>query len=321
MQTFRRYLTTTGLDADLVFLLEDVAAACGRIANHVRDMAFEGNLGQTDDTNIQGEAQKPLDVIANDIFLETCGGAKVAALVSEEMDDPQWLKDPEAGDLILYFDPLDGSSNLDNNMTVGSIFSVARVASDGDRTVLRSGRHQIAAGYAIYGPSTMLVLTTGQGVQGFSSRHGTGDFRLTHPDIRVAEETAEFAINMSRMRFWDAPVRRYVDEALAGKDGPRGKDFNMRWIASLVAEVHRILTRGGLFMYPVDEKIRAKGGRLRLMYECNPMAFIMEQAGAAAVDGTTPILDLLPNDPHQRVSLILGSKSEVDRLVAYHSEG
>ena len=314
MQSLRHFLTATDTDPSLVFLIEDIAASCARIASHVRDMAFEGNLGQTDETNVQGETQKPLDIVANDIFLETCNGGHVAALVSEEMDEVQWLKEPKAGDYILYFDPLDGSSNLDVNMTVGSIFSVMQVQADGDRTVLRKGRDQIVAGYAIYGPSTMLVLTMGQGVHGFSARHGTGDFRLTHGDIRVAEETAEFAVNMSRMRFWDAPVRDYVEACLTGKEGPRGKDFNMRWIASLVAEVHRILMRGGVFMYPVDAKLRDKGGRLRLMYEANPMAMIMEQAGAAATNGAGDILDLEPEDHHQRVGLILGAKSEVKRL-------
>ncbi len=321
MQTLRRILTESDLDSDLIFLLEDVASSCARIANHVRDMAFEGNLGQTDETNVQGEAQKPLDIIANDIFLETCGGEHVAALVSEEMDEVLWLKDPKAGDYILYFDPLDGSSNLDVNMTVGTIFSVVRVSTDGDRTVLRKGRDQVAAGYAIYGPSTMLVLTTGNGVQGFSARHGANDFRLTHPNMTVSAKGSEIAINMSRGRWWDTPVRRYVEECMAGVDGPRGRDFNMRWIASLVAEVHRILTRGGVFLYPVDSKLRDKGGRLRLMYEASPMAMIMEQAGASAVDGITPILDLVPDDPHQRAPLILGSKDEVERLVAYHREG
>lgn len=314
MQSLRQFLTVSDTDPSLVFLIEDIAASCARIASHVRDMAFEGNLGQTDETNVQGETQKPLDIVANDIFLETCNGGHVAALVSEEMDEVQWLKEPKAGDYILYFDPLDGSSNLDVNMTVGSIFSVMQVQADGDRAVLRKGRDQIVAGYAIYGPSTMLVLTMGQGVHGFSARHGTGDFRLTHGDIRVAEETAEFAVNMSRMRFWDAPVRDYVEACLAGKEGPRGKDFNMRWIASLVAEVHRILMRGGVFMYPVDAKLRDKGGRLRLMYEANPMAMIMEQAGAAATNGVGTILDLQPEDHHQRVGLILGAKSEVMRL-------
>lgn len=314
MQSLRHFLTASDTDPSLIFLIEDIAASCARIASHVRDMAFEGNLGQTDETNVQGETQKPLDIVANDIFLETCNGGHVAALVSEEMDEVQWLKEPKVGDYILYFDPLDGSSNLDVNMTVGSIFSVMQAQADGDRTVLRKGRGQIVAGYAIYGPSTMLVLTMGQGVHGFSARHGTGDFRLTHGDIRVAEETAEFAVNMSRMRFWDAPVREYVEACLAGKEGPRGKDFNMRWIASLVAEVHRILMRGGVFMYPVDAKLRDKGGRLRLMYEANPMAMIMEQAGAAATNGARDILDLQPDDHHQRVGLILGAKSEVKRL-------
>ncbi|MEJ1993059.1 MAG: class 1 fructose-bisphosphatase [Maritimibacter sp.] len=320
--TLRRFLTLDAqLDPNLIFLLEDVAGACRAIADHIRNSAFEGNLGATDNTNVQGEAQKPLDIIANDEFMRICANSpRLAALVSEEVDEVTWLKEPEAGDYILYFDPLDGSSNLDLNLSVGSIFSVMQVRVDGDRDVLRKGADQLCAGYSVYGPSTMLVLAIGQGVQGFSLQSGTGEFRLTHPQMRVPEESAEFAINISRARHWEQPVRRYVDECLLGPDGPRGKGFNMRWVASMVAEVHRILTRGGVFLYPIDDEIRAAGGRLRLMYEASPMGMVIEAAGGMATTGRARILDLPPEGPHQRVPVILGSKAEVERIVRYHQE-
>lgn len=317
--TLRQFLTARPLDPSLVFLIEDVASACRKIGLEVRSGAFTGNLGSTAHTNVQGEVQKPLDIVANDIFIDHCRTSPhLAALVSEEVDEVIWLKDPEAGDYILYFDPLDGSSNLDVNMTVGSIFSVMRVAADGDRTILRKGREQIAAGFAVYGPATVLVPTVDEDVHGFTAEHGTTDFRQSHPDMTIAADTQEFAINLSRQRFWDAPVRSYVDDCLAGKDGGRGKDFNMRWIASLVAECYRILIRGGVFLYPVDSKIREKGGRLRLMYEANPMALIMERAGGAATNGADPILDLVPADHHQRVPLVLGAREEVAIIAGLH---
>ncbi len=330
MPSLRRFLTVgynkKQIDSDLVFLLEDVASACRVIANHIRNAAFEGKLGATDDTNVQGETQKQLDVIANDEFTRICSHSpRLAALVSEEVDEVIWTKDEvEAGDYLLYFDPLDGSSNLDVNLSVGTIFAVMQVpegsTSETSREVLRKGLDQVCAGYAIYGPSTMLVLTTGQSVDGFTCQHGTGDFRLTHPEMKIPLETAEFAINASRYGLWDAPVKRYFDECIAGKDGPRGKSFNMRWTASMVADVHRILTRGGVFLYPADASNRQAGGKLRLLYEANPMAMLVENAGGAASTGFDRILELQPSGHHQRVPVILGSKAEVERLVGYHSE-
>lgn len=318
--TLRRYLTQSALDPNLIFLLEDIASSCRVIADHVRNGAFEGNLGSANATNIQGETQKTLDILANDEFERICANSPhLAALVSEEVEEVTWLKDPEAGDYLLYFDPLDGSSNLDVNLSVGSIFAVMQVQSDGDRNVLHEGRHQVCAGYAIYGPSLMFVLTVGGKVAGFTCQHGTGDFRLTHPDMKVPAETSEFAINTSRYRYWDAPVRRYVDECVAGEEGVRLRSFNMRWTASMVAEIHRILTRGGVFLYPADSNNRNAGGKLRLMYEANPMAMIIEQAGGAASTGHTPILGIAPTGPHQRVPVILGSRSEVERLITYHT--
>lgn len=317
--TLRRYLTASEQPANLIFLLEDIASACRVIATLVREGAFAGNLGSAGAVNVQGETQKTLDILANDAFERICSNSpRLAALVSEEVEEVTWLKEPEAGDYLLYFDPLDGSSNLDVNLSVGSIFAVMQVEKDGDRNVLHAGRRQLCAGYALYGPSTMLVLTDGAEVSGFTCQHGTGDFLLTHPKMQVPEETSEFAINTSRYRHWDAPIRRYVDECVAGEEGPRGRSFNMRWTASMVAEIHRILTRGGVFLYPADRENRKAGGKLRLMYEANPMAMIIEQAGGAATTGLAPILDIAPTGPHQRVPVILGSKAEVARLIAYH---
>lgn len=322
-KTLRHYLTARAapdvLDPNLIFLLEDVASACRVISNQVRNGAFENTLGSSAEINVQGETQKTLDILANDVFERICAGTpRLAALVSEEVEEVTWLKEPEAGDYLLYFDPLDGSSNLDVNLSVGSIFSIGLVSHDGDRDVLHLGREQVCAGYALYGPSTMLVLTVGSDVVGFTCDHGTGDFRMTHPNMRIPEETQEFAINASRYRYWDQPVRQYVDECVAGSEGPRGKSFNMRWTASMVAEVHRILTRGGVFLYPADSNNRAAGGKLRLLYEANPMALIVEKAGGAASTGMDRILDVDPNAPHQRVPVILGSRSEVERLDRYH---
>lgn len=326
--TFRQFLLqdyrSHGLEKDLIFLLEDVATACRIISNHVRSGAFSNSLGATSSTNIQGETQKQLDVIANEEFVRHCSNcSRIAALVSEEVDEVYWLKsNPQPGDYLVYFDPLDGSSNLDVNLSVGSIFSIVEIkeainAGD-DNSVLRPGNEQICAGYAIYGPSTALVVTTGKGVNGFTHQQGTGEFRLTYPDMIIPDDTAEFAINASRYSLWEPPIRRYFDECIAGRDGPRAKSFNMRWTASMVAEIHRILIRGGVFMYPKDTGNFAAGGKLRLMYEANPMGLIVEQAGGAASTGRHRILDINPTSHHERVSVILGSKSEVERVESYH---
>lgn len=319
----RRFLTRqTGdakLDPNLIFLIEDVAAACRVVANHIRNAALKDMLGPVGATNVQGEDQKKLDVIADREFSQICANSpRLAALVSEEVDEVTWLKEPESGDYLLYFDPLDGSSNIEVNLSVGSIFSICQVEVDGSRDVLKSGHSQICAGYAIYGPTTMLVLTTGNGVNGFSCENGTGDFWLTHRSLQIPTATFEFAINTSRYQYWDEPVRRYVDECTAGLSGPREKAFNMRWTASMVAEVHRILMRGGVFLYPSDAANRAQGGKLRLLYEANPMAMIIEQAGGRASTGQERLLDLTPQGHHQRVPVILGSVEEVDRLEDYH---
>jgi len=312
-------------------LILDVALAAKAIA---RAVAF-GSLGASAATaaaaiNVQGEVQQPLDVASNELFLRTTEwSGHLAGMGSEEMAAPYQIPAPHSrGKYLLVFDPLDGSSNIDVNVSVGSIFSVLRApqsAIDSGRDVteadfLQPGSTQVAAGYAIYGPVTMLVLTVGNGVAGFTLDPNLGEFKLTHPELRVPADSQEFAINTSNSRFWEAPVKRYVDECLAGKTGPRAKDFNMRWIASLVAEAHRILVRGGVFLYPRDTRDPAKPGRLRLLYEANPIGFIIEQAGGRASTGRRNVLDEQPTSLHQRIGFVFGSRAEVERIERYHAE-
>ncbi|HQC79883.1 MAG TPA: class 1 fructose-bisphosphatase, partial [Accumulibacter sp.] len=284
----------TALVGDFSMLVSDVVRSCKAIAQGVSRGSLAGVLGDEGSENVQGEAQKKLDVLANEAFLRHCEwGGHLAAMASEEMEDiyPIGGEHPR-GKYLLVFDPLDGSSNIDVNLSVGSIFSVLRCPEDCSAAqptaadFLQPGSRQVAAGYALYGPSTMLVLTVGSGVYGFTLDRDIGEFLLTHPHLTISPETREFAINASNERFWEPPVQRYVSECLAGKTGVRGKDFNMRWVASMVAEVHRILMRGGVFMYPRDSKDKSKPGRLRLMYEANPMAMIVEQAGGLASTGS-----------------------------------
>ena len=311
--------------ADLAALLVDVTAAVKAISAMTSKGALGGFLGALDTQNVQGEVQKKLDVLSNDAMIQACEwGGLVAGMASEEMDDPYALpKEFERGPYLLIFDPLDGSSNTDVNVSVGTIFSVLRHAKIGDPTVadyLRPGVEQVAAGYAIYGPSTMLVLTVGKGTHGFTLDREIGNFILTHPNLQIPADTSEFAINTSNERFWEPPIQRYVAECKAGKTGERGRDFNTRWIASMVADVHRILMRGGIFMYPKDTKDPSKPGRLRLMYEANPIGMIIEQAGGAASTGRGRILEVQPTALHQRVPVMLGSKNEIERLERYHTE-
>ncbi|HAZ41053.1 MAG TPA: class 1 fructose-bisphosphatase [Methylococcaceae bacterium] len=317
----RKIPSATG---ELTLLLNDIASACKAIGHEVNRGALAGNLDVIGTENVQGEVQKKLDVISNDIFIHSLEWTgHLAAMASEENDEiiqipAQYPK----GKYLIAFDPLDGSSNIEVNLTIGTIFSVLK-APEGKKEItsedfMQKGSAQVAAGFCIYGPTTILILTTGQGVNGFTLDRNIGEFVLTHPNIRIPEDTKEFAINMSNHRFWEEPVRRYVDECVAGTAGGREKDFNMRWLASMVAEVYRVLMRGGLFTYPLDEKIKSKGGRLRLLYEANPMGFIVEQAGGVASTGRERILTIQPTDVHQRVPVILGSKNEVERLESYH---
>jgi fructose-1,6-bisphosphatase I len=317
-----------GATGDFTSLLNDVVTACKKIACAVNRGGLIGILGSAESENVQGETQKKLDIISNDVMvnsLEWTG--HLAGMASEEMDDP--LSIPAMyprGKYLILFDPLDGSSNIDVNVSVGTIFSILRAPEGCENPTvedyLQPGTRQICAGYAVYGPATMLVLTSGHGVNGFTLDRSIGEFILSHPGMTIPADTREFAINMSNQRHWEAPVRRYVDECIQGKEGARGADFNMRWVASMVAEVHRILTRGGIFMYPIDEKLKAKGqeGKLRLMYEANPMGFIVEQAGGACSTGRERIMELKPTGLHQRVPVILGSRNEVERVVDYHRE-
>lgn len=311
------------LDSDLAALISAVARTCVSISDAVNQGALAGILGEAGTGNVQGEDQKKLDVIANQMLLDGLAWTGlVSGMASEEMEhaSPIPAEYPQ-GPYLLLFDPLDGSSNIDVNISVGTIFSILkRGEGELESQFLQAGNQQMAAGYVLYGPQTMLVLSTGQGVQGFTLDRHCGEFILTQTNMTIPTATKEFAINMSNQRHWEAPVQRYVAELLAGKTGVRGKDFNMRWVASMVAEVHRILTRGGIFMYPRDARDPSKPGKLRLMYEANPMSFLVEQAGGAATNGRERIVSLQPEGLHQRVSVILGSKEEVERVTQYHFE-
>jgi len=309
---------------ELRLLLEVVARACKGISHAVNKGALGGVLGSAHSENIQGEVQKKLDIIANEVLIEANEwGGHLAAMASEEMDSIYVVPNryPQ-GEYLLLFDPLDGSSNIDVNVSIGTIFSVLKKPETTDKVTeadfLQPGHAQVAAGYCMYGPQTTLVLTVGDGVAMFTLDREQGSFVLTQENVHIPEDTREFAINMSNMRHWDTPVSDYIAECLAGSTGPRGKDFNMRWVASMVADVHRILTRGGVFMYPWDKREPDKPGKLRLMYEANPMGWLVEQAGGMATDGKQRILDIQPTQLHQRVSVFLGSKHEVARVTAMH---
>lgn len=314
------------INADLRLLIEVVARACKSISIAVGKGALGGVLGDAGTGNVQGEAQKKLDVLSNEILMEAnAWGGHLAGLASEEMEHAQPIPDVyPRGNYLLLFDPLDGSSNIDVNVSVGTIFSVLRcpegVTAPTDEHFLQPGRAQVAAGYTVYGPSTVLVLTLGHGTHAFTLDREVGSFVLTRRGMTIPEETKEFAINMSNQRHWEPPMQAYVADLLAGREGPRGKDFNMRWVASMVADVHRILTRGGIFIYPWDRKDPSKPGRLRLMYEANPMAFIVEQAGGAATTGRQRMLDVQPDGLHQRVPVFLGSRREVEVATGYHRD-
>ncbi len=338
----RRY---PGASGDFNALILDVALACKAIARSVAFGELGGVMGNhlampgvtpgmpatpQASLNVQGEVQKKLDVISNEMFLRANEwGGHLAGMASEEMEEPYAIPaNFPRGKYLLVFDPLDGSSNIDVNVSVGSIFSILRAPPEvahGARKLtvqdfLQPGVQQVAAGYAIYGPTTMLMLTVGSGVHGFTLDPNLGEFKLTHPDVMIPADTQEFAINASNSRFWEPPVKRYVDECLAGKTGPRGKDFNMRWIASMVAEAHRILMRGGVFMYPRDTKDPSRPGRLRLLYEANPIGMLIEQAGGRASTGRGPVLRIQPEGLHQRIGLVFGSRHEVERIERYHDE-
>jgi fructose-1,6-bisphosphatase I len=324
---FKQYLTTAkpagaGIPVGLQELLTAVVSTCSTLSHEVAQGALIGLLGSAGTGNVQGEVQQKLDIIANDLLIDGVKGCKsLAGLASEEMELPVPIQG--AGDYLLLFDPLDGSSNIDVNVSIGTIFSILKKQDPSaplqTSDFLLSGRHQVAAGYVVYGPQTTMALTLGDGVVMFTLNKVTGEFLLIKDSVTISHSTKEFAINMSNMRHWADPVRRYVEECLAGVSGTRDKDFNMRWIASMVADVHRVLSRGGVFMYPWDKREPNTPGKLRLMYDVNPMSFLVEQAGGASTNGTDLIMDLQPMDLHERVSVMLGSKEEIDRIVHYHS--
>jgi len=311
---------------DLSALLMDIVRACKHIAHAVGRSHLMGLSGYAASENVQGETQKKLDITTNDLMIDQLkSSGHFAAMLSEEIEDLIQIphRYPQ-GRYLICFDPLDGSSNCDINLSVGTIFSILRYHGDSDtpslKDFMQQGSEQICAGFTVYGQATMLILTTGNGVNGFTLDSNVGEFQLTHPNMQIPKDTTEFAINMSNQRHWQPPVQRYIEECIQGTDGVRDKNFNMRWVASMVADVFRILTRGGIFLYPMDAKIAKQGGKLRLMYEANPMSFIVEQAGGMSSTGTQRIMDIKPTDLHQRVPVILGSKNEVQRVVDYHTK-
>ncbi|AAN56965.1 class 1 fructose-bisphosphatase [Shewanella oneidensis MR-1] len=319
MQTLAQHLTSKAVNESLAQLILTLADTSKAISHAVRHGALAGVLGATEQENVQGETQKKLDIITNDMLKDALkADGTVRGLASEEEDHV--VEVSANGQYLVCFDPLDGSSNIDINSLVGTIFSVLP-APQGELTeasFLQSGRNQLAAGYVLYGPSTMLALTTGQGVQLFTLHPETNEFLLTNATMSISPDTSEFAINMSNQRFWEAPMQTYIADLLLGKIGPREKSFNMRWIAAMVGDVHRVLSRGGIFTYPTDNKDPKKPYKLRLMYEANPMAFLVEQAGGKASTGYETILDIQPTQIHQRVAVILGSANEVDACLSYH---
>ncbi len=315
-----------GQNPALAATLGAIMQSCARISDAVALGALVDLHGSADASNTHGEVQKKLDLFADDCLARALAACDhVAAWASEEHDDPTISEDHgNQGEYLVLFDPLDGSSNIEANISVGTIFSVLahpyRGTTPGDAGFLQPGRKQVAAGYVVYGPSTVLMLSCGQGVSAFTLDHRDGQWRQTRENVQISPQTREFAINSSNQRFWEKPVQRYVAECLAGEAGPRARDFNMRWVASMVAEVHRIFSRGGVFLYPRDTKEPRKAGRLRLMYEAAPMAFLIEQAGGAAVTGTQSLLDMIPDTLHQKVPVILGSREEVELIVRYHAD-
>lgn len=307
------------LTPELAQVIDTIAATCKTIDQALQKGALAGILGSAGNENVQGETQKKLDVISNDYLIDALKvHPHVGGLASEELDD--FTPAQENGEYLVLFDPLDGSSNIDINMCVGTIFSIlpAKNAVTQAQDFMQAGTQQVAAGYVLYGPSTMMALTVGNGVAFFTLDPETQTFLLTTENVQVSADTHEFAINASNQRHWEQPVKQYIEELLAGKTSVREKDFNMRWVACMVGDVHRILCRGGIFLYPYDLKDPKKAGRLRLMYEANPMSMLIEQAGGASTTGRVRILEIEPTELHQRVPVIIGSKNEVERVTSYH---
>jgi fructose-1,6-bisphosphatase I len=323
--TLENYLqaevTKDHITSALAGTIGSIARASVQVARRVALGPLAGEPGKACGSNSDGDEQKELDVIANDYIIEALSDAPVACLVSEELDKPLAMK--RGAPLFVAVDPLDGSSNIETNTAVGTIFSIlpaADAAASLDEVVLQPGIRQLAAGYCIYGPQTALVLTLGAGTHIFTLDPGPAEYRLSQENVQIAQTTREFAINVSNFRHWDRHVRAYIDDCLEGSDGFRQSNYNMRWLASLVAECHRILSRGGLFLYPADARQGYAQGRLRLLYECNPIAFLVEQAGGGATTGLQRILEVMPTDIHQRVPMIFGSSREIRRIDRYYAE-
>ena len=323
MKRLDQVLSSEGVNAELELVIKDIMVACKDIDYKLGQGDLAGILGTTEDENVQGETQKLLDVISNDLLKDILVANPYVRGVGSEEEDYTIAANAD-GKYLVTFDPLDGSSNIDVNLSVGTIFSVLEAqdnaTGDNQEVFLQNGRKQVAAGYVLYGPSALLVMTTGKGVNLFTLDKNIGEFVLTKEKLQIPKDTAEFAINMSNQRFWEPEMKQYIDDCLQGEEGPLGKRYNMRWVASMVAEVHRILIRGGIFMYPYDSRDPSKAGKLRLMYEGNPMSMIVEQAGGASSTGRMDIMDVQPKGIHDRVPVVLGSKNEVEKVVAYHTK-
>ncbi|WP_350562437.1 class 1 fructose-bisphosphatase [Psychrobacter sp. CAL346-MNA-CIBAN-0220] len=321
MTTLAQYLndhTTNSALSDVITTITDVGKTISQL---LRKGALADILGEAGNQNIQGEEQKKLDVLANDLLLDALAqNPHCAGVASEELDDA--IPAHTDGSLLVLFDPLDGSSNIDINMAVGTIFSILPYQHQGQTSensdFLQAGNQQLAAGYLLYGTSTMLALTIADNVVMFSLDPDSGDYVLVQNNVQIDADTSEYSINSSNYRYWRAPMQQYIDELIAGETGVRGRDFNTRWVAAMVGDVHRILCRGGLFTYPFDTKYANKAGKLRLMYEANPMSLLIERAGGDATDAVNRILDIAPTDIHQRVPVVLGSKNEVNYVKDLH---
>ena len=321
MKRLNSQLQKDGAPLELILLIRTLLAGCKEISFRVSQGALAGVLGSTLSENVQGETQKKLDVISNQILKDILKESGYVKAISSEEEDDVVACHPD-GKYLVSFDPLDGSSNTEINSLIGTIFSITHAPQwmepDDPSAFLQPGTQMVAAGYVLYGPSTMLAMTTGRGTHIYTLDKTHGGFLLTHPNIEVPTETKEFAINASNQRHWEAPMQSYITDLLAGEDGPRGKDYNMRWVAAMVGDIHRVLCRGGIFMYPFDKRNPAKPGKLRLLYEANPMAFLMEQAGGLASTGECRIMEVMPTEIHQRVPVILGSKDEVEACLSYY---
>lgn len=321
MQRLAPALRQDNVPLDLISLIKTILAATKEISFRVSQAHLGGLMGSTLDENIQGEVQKQLDVVANQLIKDVLLESGFVKAISSEEEDTSVAGD-ENGKYIVSFDPLDGSSNIDINSLIGTIFSIhhapASMSADDPEMFKQPGNTQVCAGYVLYGPSTMLVMTTGSGTHFYVLDRTHGGYLMVERNVTIPQDTQEFAINMSNQRFWQAPMQNYISDLLSGDQGPRGKNFNMRWIAAMVGDVHRVLSRGGIFTYPSDSRKSSQPNKLRLMYEANPMSFLVEQAGGLSMTSQGRIMDIVPDSIHQRVEVILGSKNEVEACLAYY---